>query len=91
MLTTKYPIGVVLTELAAQAHLRGMILRGPLIPRLQNEKADALSDFEFESFDVRLRIKTEGDDVVQMKLPFFFLNDLFDVGNLHLRVGDHPA
>ena len=46
MMTTKYPLGVVLMELAAQTRLRGKILGGFWLPRLQSEEADALSDLK---------------------------------------------
>ena len=60
-----------------------MIVRGRRLPRLQNEEADALSNFEFDSFDERLRIRIEEDDMGRLKLPFLLLNDLFDAGDAY--------
>ena len=79
MMTTKYPLGVVLMELAAQTRLRGMVLRARWLPRLQNEEADALSNFEFDAFDPKLRIDAELEN-----LPFVLLNDLFQVGDQYI-------
>ena len=84
VMMTKYPFGVVLMELAAQMHLRGVIIRGRWLPRLQNEEADALSNFEFDSFDEKLRIDIEEDDMGRLKLPFLLLNDLFDAGSAYI-------
>ena len=52
-----------------------MTLRTRWLPRLQNEEADALSNFDFDSFDPKLRIEAELES-----LPFVLLNDLFEVG-----------
>ena len=51
LLTTKYPLGVVLMELAVQVGLRKATIRANWIPRLQNEEADALTNSEFHHFD----------------------------------------
>ena len=45
LLTTKYPSGVVLMELATQLSRRRATLRANWIPRLQNEEADALTNW----------------------------------------------
>ena len=42
LLTTKYPLGVVLMEVACQLGLRNASLGANWLPRLQNEEADAL-------------------------------------------------
>ena len=47
MLTTKYPLGVVLMELAHQTRLRRMVLMANWLPRLQNDEADALTNLDF--------------------------------------------
>ena len=39
LLTTKYPLGVVLMELSVQLGLRRAAMRANWIPRLQNEEA----------------------------------------------------
>ena len=51
MLTTKYPLGVILMELAHQMRRRRLILRARWLPRLQNEEADQLTNNEFHNFD----------------------------------------
>ena len=38
LLTTKYPLGVVLMELAVQLGMRNAVLRANRLPRLQNEE-----------------------------------------------------
>ena len=55
MLTTKYPLGVVLMELAHKMRVRRLVLRAHWLPRLENEEADALTNFDFRHFDPRLR------------------------------------
>ena len=79
MITTKYPLGVVLMELAAQSHLRGIALRAKWLPRLQNEEADALSNFDFSSFDAGKRIEVDLDT-----MNFCLLNDLFAAGDEYI-------
>ena len=56
-----------------------MVLRARWLPRLQNEEADALSNFEFDAFDPKLRIDAELEN-----LPFVLLNDLFQVGDQYI-------
>ena len=63
-------------ELAAQSHVRGMSLRAHWIPRLQNEEADALSNFSFDGFDAAKRINVDLDT-----LNFMVLNELFQEGD----------
>ena len=84
MLTTLYPLGLVLMELAAQTHLRSVIIRGRWPPRLHNDATDALSNFEFDSFDEKLGIEFEEDDMGRLKLPLLLLNDLFDAGDAYI-------
>ena len=50
LLTTKYPLGVVLMELATQLGRRAVTLRADWLPRLQNEEADALTNMDFRHF-----------------------------------------
>ena len=59
LLTTKYPLGVILMELAAQGGLRGAVLRADGIPRLENEEADALTNWEFHHFNPALRAEVD--------------------------------
>ena len=79
LLTTKYPLGVVLMELATQLSRRRATLRADWIPRLQNEEADALTNWDFRHFDAKKRV-----DVKLEELKFLVLNDLFSVGEDYL-------
>ena len=79
MITTKYPLGVVLMKLAAQFHLRGIALRAKWLPRLQNEEADAVSNFDFSWFDAGKRIEVDFSS-----LNFCLLNDLFAAGDEYI-------
>ena len=79
LLTTKYPLGVVLMELASQLGRRAATLRADWIPRLQNEEADALTNWEFRHFDPEKRIEVDLD-----KLDFHVLRDLFLAGDDYL-------
>ena len=79
LLTTKYPLGVVLMELSCQLGLRRAALRANWIPRLQNEEADALTNGDFRHFAADKRI-----DVDLSSLPFLLMNDLFEEGEAYL-------
>ena len=59
MLTTRYPLGIVLMELAHQMKLRRMVLRARWLPRLQNQEADDLTNEEFRHFDPKRRIHVD--------------------------------
>ena len=79
LLTTKYPLGVVLMELSSQLGRRGATLRANWIPRLQNEEADALTNWDFRHFDSERRIEVNLED-----LRFNIMNDLFSAGDSYL-------
>ena len=79
LMTTKYPLGVVLMELSCQLGLRRACLQARWIPRLQNEEADALTNGEFHHFDPSFRIPVDLD-----KLEFMVLNDLFREGDSYV-------
>ena len=79
LLTTKYPLGVVLMELSCQLGLRRAALRANWLPRLQNEEADALTNSDFRHFSADKRI-----DVDLAALPFRVMNDLFAEGEAYL-------
>ena len=80
LLTTKYPLGVVLMELAVQIGLRNAVLRADWIPRLQDEEADALTNSDFRHFDQARRIEVD-----LAKLEFRILNQLFAVGDNYIE------
>ena len=64
LLTTKFPLCVVLMRLAWELHGRNIDLRLDWLPRLQNREADALTNSEFEGFDPKLRIHVEPGELV---------------------------
>ena len=79
MFTTKYPLGVVLMELAHQSRIRRMVVRAHWLLRLENEEADALTNFDFRHFDPARRIEVSLDS-----LKFVVLNDLFKEGESYV-------
>ena len=79
LLTTKYPLGVVLMEVAHQSRRKGLALRANGVPRLENQEADDLTNLEFKSFDASRRI-----DVDLEKLEFGVLKQLFEVGDSYV-------
>ena len=78
MLTTKYPLAVVLMELAHQMRIRRLILRAHWLPRLENEEADALTNYEYHHFNAKNRIKVNLDE-----LKFGVLRGLFESGEAY--------
>ena len=79
LMTTKFPLGVILMELSCQLGLRRACLHARWIPRLQNEEADALTNGEFGHFDPAKRIPVDLDD-----LGFRVLNELFEEGEAYI-------
>ena len=79
LLTTKYPLGVVLMEVAHQCRRKGLVLRANWVPRLENQEADDLTNLEFKSFDPKKRL-----DVDLEELEFGVLQHLFDVGDAYV-------
>ena len=80
LLTTKYPLGVVLMELACQAGRKRASLRARWIPRLQNEEADALTNGEFHHFRAENRIEVD-----LLKLKFLVMGSSFDEGEAYMK------
>ena len=79
LMTTKYPLGVVLMELACQAGRKRAALRARWIPRLQNEEADALTNSEFHHFRPENRIEVDLG-----KLGFVVMDELIAEGENYL-------
>ena len=79
LLTTRYPWGVILMELAHQMKLRRMLLRARWLPRLQNQEADDITNDEFRHFNPKRRIPVRLED-----LEFTVMNKLFAVGDDYL-------
>ena len=80
LMTTKFPLGVVLMELACQLGIRRACMHARWIPRLQNEEADALTNGDFRHFDSKLRIAVDLD-----KLGFLVMTDLFREGEEYVK------
>ena len=76
LMTTKFPLVLVLAEVAAQLRSRGMALHLGWAPRDQNEEADALTNGDFGQFNPERRI-TPALGI----LPFLVLPDLADVAD----------
>lgn len=96
-MSCKYPLSIVVMELAAQLHALGMELDLNWVPRGQNTEADALTNAEFQGFDKSRRIDVQFED-----LNFMILERLMEIaGDLDSEVkmaktskeakGDRPA
>ena len=80
LLTTKYPLGVILMEVACQASRKRASLRARWIPRLENEEADALTNSDFHHFRAENRIEVKLED-----LRFLVMNELFATGEEYVQ------
>ena len=80
MLTTKYPLAIILMEMAHQMRRRRMVMRANWLPRDQNEEADALTNFDFRFFDPAKRIPVDVNN-----LGFEILPGLFEEGEIYVR------
>jgi hypothetical protein len=78
LMTTKYPLGLILIELAHQLSARRMALRAEWVPRLQNEEADALTNSDFRHFRAENRIH-----VALESLRFGVLDRLLESGEAY--------
>ena len=65
LLTTKFPLCVVLMQLAWTLHCRDLELRLDWLPRLQNREADALTNGDFSGFSADLRIEIEPEELLE--------------------------
>ena len=80
MLTTKFPLGVLLMELSHQMRRRRAVLRAHWLPRLQNEEADQLTNENFMNFSPENRVPVELD-----KLDFAYLPRLLGEGEAYME------
>ncbi len=69
LMTSKSPLAVISAELAAQLRTRSMALNLGWVPRDQNEEADALTNGDFASFDVKLRTNVNVTEISWLILP----------------------
>ena len=67
--STKYPLYLVLMEVAEQLRRRRVLLHLSWRPRDENIEADALTNDEFGGFDSRLRVEVEWDKLGFLVLP----------------------
>ena len=69
MMTTTFPLNVVLMELAEQLETRGSWLNVNWVPRQQNVEADALTNGEFHDFDPARRVDIRPEAIQWILLP----------------------
>ena len=69
LMTSKFPLVIILAELAVQLRTRGMGLRLHWAPRDQNEEADALTNEEFSAFAPENRVHIEVESLPWLVLP----------------------
>ena len=63
-LTTKFPLCIVLMQLAWTLHCKDLELRLDWLPRLQNREADALTNGDFAGFDPDLRVEVKPEELL---------------------------
>ena len=69
LMSSKFPLVVILAEVAAQLRARNMVLNLGWVPRDQNEEADALTNGDFAAFDMGRRIDVEVSKISWLILP----------------------
>ena len=69
LMSSKFPLVVILAELAAQVRARKMALSVGWTPRDQNEEDDALTNGDYAQFSVANRVKVSIEDVPWLVLP----------------------
>ena len=79
LLTTKYPLGVILMQLAHEMRRRRLLLRARWLPRLQNQEADDLTNYEYHHFDPKKRIPVDLGN-----LGFELMDSLFAAGDEYM-------
>ena len=80
LLTTKFPLVVILMELAHQLRKRRLVLRADWLPRLQNQEADDLTNGEFSAFTPSKRIRAD-----LRYMSFAILPELFAEGSAYVE------
>ena len=69
LMTSKFPLVVILAELALQMERRAMELSLAWSPREQHVEADALTNGEFGAFDPARRIEVQPEKLEWLVLP----------------------
>eukprot|EP00438_Fugacium_kawagutii_P013025 Skav214740 [mRNA] locus=scaffold3176:133140:134285:- [translate_table: standard] len=72
-MSCKYPLSIVVMELALQLKEKGIELDLKWLPRGQNIEADALTNLEFDGFDMQRRVHVDIE-----KVDFLILNKLME-------------
>ena len=75
LMTTRFPLNVILMEVAAQLDSRELDLELNWAPRDQNEEADQLTNSDFRSFQKDLRVEWDYSST-----PFIVLEELIGAG-----------
>ena len=89
MMTTKYPLVVILMELAHQMRRRRLVLRARWLPHLDNEEADALTNCDFRHFDATKRVEVELSQLEFRVLPMLFeVGEAYDAELREARLAD---
>ena len=82
LMSTKYPLTMILMELSQQLRHHNLELHLDWIPRDQNEPADDLTNWNFEKFDETKRIQVEGPS-----LKFLILGQLAEMSrDLYVQI-----
>ena len=80
LMSSKFPLVVLLAELACQMRQRGMELSLRWAPREQNEEADALTNEDFTALDPGRRVVVD-----LQKIKWLVLDDMLAVSeNIYL-------
>ena len=69
LMSSKFPMLLVLGELAVQIQERHLELSLEWVPRLQNEEADALTNGDFSAFSLERRVVVEPETLAFRILP----------------------
>ena len=69
LMSTKFPLNIVLMELSAQLAERQLQLELEWLPRTENVEADDLTNSEFAKFDKANRIEVKLEDIQWLVLP----------------------
>ena len=69
LMSSKFPLVVILAEVAAQLRARSMALNLGWTPRGQNEEADALTNGDYSQFNSTNRVNVVVEEVSWLVLP----------------------
>ena len=87
MMSTKFPLNVLLMEVSEQLEKRGSWLRVEWAPREQNVHADALTNMELAEFDPQLRV-----DIDPSTVSWVLLTTMIEAGgNLSKELAEKKA